>query len=87
MKGEKMLVEDEHSISVLVEEILFPRLRAYDEDERINPKEKEKKKDKVIETFVKEYSKKSTLLSEEQIRQLVNKVIQRTYKNIVGEDR
>ena len=28
-----MLVEDRHSISVLTEQILYPRIRAFDEDE------------------------------------------------------
>ena len=77
-----MLVEDEHSISVLIETVLFPRLRAFDEDPRNNLKEREEKKKEAIEVFVKEYAEKSTLLSEEEVRQLVDDVIARTKRNL-----
>ena len=37
-----MLVEDKHSISVLTEQILFPRLRSFDEEDKMNVEDKEK---------------------------------------------
>ena len=77
-----MLVEDKHSISVLVETVLFPRLRAFDEDSRSNLKEREEKKKEAIDIFVDEYAEKSTLLSKEEVRQLVHEVIARTNKNL-----
>jgi len=82
-----MLVEDKHSISVLAEQILFARLRAFDEDDNLSLQDKAEGKKKAIEVFVKEYAQRSTLLSEEEVRKLVNDVIARTYRNINGEDR
>ncbi len=55
-----MLVEDKHSISALTEQILFPRLRAFDEDDRIKLKDKEEMKRSAIELFVKEYAEQSS---------------------------
>lgn len=82
-----MLVEDKHSISVLVELILFPRLRAFDEDDGMELKKKEEMKKSAIELFVKEYAEKSSLLSEEEVRQLVYDVLARTNKNLKGVGR
>ena len=81
-----MLVEDKHSISVLVETVLFPRLRAFDEDSRSNLKEREEKKKEAIEVFVEEYAEKSTLLSEEEVRQLVHDTIASTTRNLKKAD-
>ena len=81
-----MLVEDKHSISVLVETVLFPRLRAFDEDPRNNLKEREEKKTEAIKVFVEEYAGKSTLLSEEEVRQIVDDVIARTKRNLKKAD-
>ena len=82
-----MLVEDEHSISVLTEQILYPRIRAFDEDDNMDDKTKAEKKQEAINVFVREYSKKSELLSEDEIARLVKTVLQRTIDNIKGQNR
>ena len=82
-----MLVEDKHSISVLTEQLLYPRLRAFDEDEGMDLQLKEENKKKAIEIFVKEYTEKSTLLSEDEVRDLVNDVLSRMKQKTAGIDR
>ena len=81
-----MLVEDRQSISVLTEQILYPRIRAFDEDDNMDGKTKVEKKEKAIKVFVEECSKKSEMLSKDEIDQLVRTVLQKT-NNIKGQNR
>ena len=77
-----MFVEDRHTISVLTENVLYERIRAFNESDDMDDKTKEEKKKEAIEVFVKECSKKSSELSEEEVRELVNCVLNRTLENI-----
>lgn len=81
-----MLVEDKHSISVLTEEVLYRRLKAFDEDSNMDAKTKEEKKNEAINVFVKKCTEESTLLSEE-VKELVLKVLDRTIRNLKTDSR
>lgn len=81
-----MLVEDKHSISVLTEEVLYRRLKAFDEDSNLDAESKEEKKKEAIDVFVKKYAEESTLLSEE-VRKLVLEVLDRTIRNLKTDGR
>ena len=82
-----MLVEDKHSISVLTEEVLYRRLKAFDEDSNLDAESKEEKKKEAIDVFVKKYAEESTLLSEEEVRKLVLEVLDRTIRNLKKDGR
>lgn len=82
-----MLVEDKHSISVLTEEVLYRRLKAFDEDSNMDAKTKEEKKNEAINVFVKKCTEESTLLSEEEVKELVLKVLDRTIRNLKTDSR
>lgn len=77
-----MLIEDKHSISVLTEEVLYRRIKAFDESDNFDENTKKEKKEEAIEFFIKEYTEKSTSLSEEEVRKIVHSVLKRTIDNI-----
>ena len=73
--------EEKHRIAVMVELILYKRIKAFDESEGLDEKAKEEQKKKAIDVFVEECSK-TNILTQDQIREHVEFVLNRTIENI-----
>ena len=73
--------EEKHRIAMMVELVLYKRIKAFDEDDGLDAKTKEEQKKEAIEVFIEECSK-TNILTQEQIREHVEFVLNRTIKNI-----
>lgn len=73
--------EEKHRIAMMVELVLYKRIKAFDEDDRLDDKTKEEQKKEAIDVFIEECSK-TNILTQDQIREHVEFVLNRTIKNI-----
>ena len=74
--------EEKQRISILVELVLYPRIRMLGEDGRMTKQTKEKITKQAIEIFVQEcMNEYESSLPEEEIRKTVNFVLNRTINN------
>ena len=72
--------EQKHNISILVELVLYPRIRAID-SENISVKERREEKKEAINAFIKECSERSKIMTEEQIKEHVVNKLNKMIKN------
>ena len=74
------IAEEKHRIAMMVELVLYKRLKAFDEDDNLDEKTREDQKREIVDTFVKRCSK-TNVLTQDQVREHVEFVLDRTIKN------
>ena len=72
--------EEKHRIAMMVELVLYKRLKAFDEDDNLDEKTREEQKREIVDAFVKKCSK-TDILTQDQVREYVEFVLDRTIKN------
>lgn len=73
--------EEKHRIAIMVELVLYKRIKAFDEDDGLDDKTKQEQKKEAVDVFIEKCSRTS-ILTQDQIREHVEFVLNRTIKNI-----
>lgn len=74
------IAEEKHRIAMMVELVLYKRLKAFDDDDNLDEKTREEQKREIVDAFVKKCSK-TDILTQDQVREYVEFVLDRTIKN------
>ena len=68
------IAEEKHRIAMMVELVLYKRLKAFDEDDNLDEKTREEQKREIVDAFVKKCSKTVSFILEVLIAIIPNKI-------------